>query len=94
MKVIISVAANNEYREACDWYNAQKTGLGRELRKEIKATLKRVKRFPFFNTEIDPGYYAAYVKIYPYKIIYKVDGDVILVLAYAHLSREPNYWQG
>jgi hypothetical protein len=30
----------------------------------------------------------------PYSIIYGLDGEVVVVVAVAHLYREPRYWAG
>ena len=32
------------------------------------------------------------VRGYPYRIVYTVEPDTILILAYAHERREPGYW--
>ena len=31
---------------------------------------------------------------FPYSLVYRVSDDVITVLAVAHQSRKPGYWQG
>ena len=31
---------------------------------------------------------------FPYTLIYRVEGDVVTVVALAHQSREPRYWVG
>lgn len=31
---------------------------------------------------------------FPYSLVYRASGDVITVLAVAHQSRKPGYWQG
>lgn len=31
---------------------------------------------------------------FPYTIVYRIRGDVIVVVAVAHQSREPGYWRG
>ncbi|NLB47688.1 MAG: type II toxin-antitoxin system RelE/ParE family toxin, partial [Microbacteriaceae bacterium] len=32
------------------------------------------------------------VRGYPYRIVYTVEPDAVLILAYAHERREPGYW--
>lgn len=32
------------------------------------------------------------IRGYPYRIVYTVEPDAILILAYAHERREPGYW--
>lgn len=32
------------------------------------------------------------VRRYPYRIVYTVEPDAILILAYAHERRKPDYW--
>ncbi len=30
---------------------------------------------------------------FPYKVIYVIEGDMAVVVAFAHSSRKPGYWQ-
>ena len=37
--------------------------------------------------------YKAYVPKFPYKILFTLDNDNIIIWAIAHMHREPNYWK-
>jgi plasmid stabilization system protein ParE len=39
-------AARNDLREAIMYYEAQRPGLGREFRDEVKATIERIAKLP------------------------------------------------
>jgi hypothetical protein len=34
------------------------------------------------------------VRGYPYRVIYAMEPDAIFIIAFAHDSRRPGYWQG
>ncbi len=39
-----------------------------------------------------PGVRTWALKRFPYTLVYRVEGDLITVIAVAHQSREPRYW--
>ena len=49
---------------------------------------------PNICAEIDPDLRRALVNRFPYGIIYGLDGEWVVIVAIAHLHREPRYWIG
>ena len=49
---------------------------------------------PRLGTPGYPGVRTWPLKDYPYTLVYRVQGEVISVIAVAHQSREPGYWAG
>ncbi|HJZ67268.1 MAG TPA: hypothetical protein VKF81_03905, partial [Blastocatellia bacterium] len=55
-------------------------------------SLRLVRTFPKAAAEIKPGIGRRLLARFPYGVIYGIDEDTILVIAVAHLHREPRYW--
>jgi plasmid stabilization system protein ParE len=71
-------AAQAEYDDAADWYEARRRGLGRQP-----------DRFP----EVWPGGREAAVSGWPYCLYYQVHPDHVMVIAVFHMTRDPAVWQ-
>jgi hypothetical protein len=66
--------------------------LGREFLDELDRAVRRVAAFPLSCSEIEPGLRRCLMARFPYGLIYGVDQDLLVVVAVAHLHREPRYW--
>ena len=84
--------ADHEVDDAVVWYNEQVNGLGREFLDELDRSVRLVKSFPEASTEIEPGIRRCLMARFPYSLIYGIDQQTIVVVAVAHLHREPRYW--
>lgn len=92
MKLEFLTIAKNELSEAKHWYNNQHQGLGNIFLKEVQASLKLIMQYPFAYTSLDQNLRRCLIKKFPYSIIYGISDDVIVIVAIAHLHREPFYW--
>ena len=80
--------------EAKKYYDCRRKGLGIEFIKEISRTISRITEFPEAWAPISSRARRCLVKRFPYGIIYQIRDDKILILAFMHLSRKPDYWKG
>ncbi|CBE70193.1 MAG: type II toxin-antitoxin system RelE/ParE family toxin [Candidatus Methylomirabilis oxygeniifera] len=94
MKVRFLTLAQQELDDAVAWYNEQTTGLGQEFLDELDRVVRRAVTFPMSCPEIEPGVHRCLLARFPYGLIYGVDRETIVVVAVAHLHREPRYWVG
>jgi len=92
MKIRFLTVADQEVDDAEVWYDEQVDGLGREFLDELDRAIRLVRLFPAASTEIEPGIRRSLLARFPYSLIYGIDGDLIVVIAVAHLHREPRYW--
>lgn len=92
MKVRLLAVARQELDDAVAWYNEQATGLGRDFLDELDRAVRRAAAFPMSCTEIEPGVRRCLLARFPYGLIFGVDGKTLIVVAVAHLHREPRYW--
>ncbi|MCX5885458.1 MAG: type II toxin-antitoxin system RelE/ParE family toxin [Proteobacteria bacterium] len=92
MKVRFLTLAQQELDDAVDWYNEQADGLGKEFLDELDRAVRRSVAFPLSCPEIEPGLRRCLLARFPYGLVYGLEGDTIVVVAVAHLHREPRYW--
>ena len=92
MNIEFLQAAQMELDDAFIWYETQQKNLGRQFIQEFDAAVQRLSAFPQAYTEIEKGVLRCLVKRFPYGILYGVNRDTIVIVAVAHLHREPNYW--
>jgi len=92
VKLRFLILAQQELDDAVAWYNEQATGLGQEFLDELDRVVRRAVTFPMSCPEIEPGVRRCLLARFPYGLIYGVDGETLVVIAVAHLHREPRYW--
>lgn len=92
MKIKFLFPAQRELDDAVAWYNDQFPGLGVDFLDELDKVIRRIVLFPESGTGVEEGVRRCLLARFPYGIFYSLDGDVVVVLAVAHLHREPRYW--
>jgi plasmid stabilization system protein ParE len=92
VKLRFLILAQRELDDAVAWYNEQAAGLGQEFLDELDRVVRRAVTFPMSCPEIEPGVRRCLLARFPYGLIYGVDGETLVVIAVAHLHREPRYW--
>lgn len=92
MQIVFTSYAKSEVEDAAYYYELKQTGLGNRLRKEIKKAALRVAKHPEAWV-IERGEIRKYLlHKFPYKLLYSIEEDHILVIAVAHQHRKPDYW--
>lgn len=92
MKIRFLAPAWQELDDAVIWYNEQADGLGQEFLDELDRAIRRSVAYPLSCPEIEPGLRRCLLARFPYGLVYGLDGDTVVVVAVAHLHREPRYW--
>jgi len=95
MQIRLSDEAKADGRDAVEWYidegafSAVNAFVG-----ELENTLHLLRQFPEMGT---PGPYSTRIlplRTFPYSLVYRIDSASIHVIAIAHHSRRPRYWEG
>ncbi|HDH34315.1 MAG TPA: type II toxin-antitoxin system RelE/ParE family toxin [Nitrospirae bacterium] len=92
MKVRFLKPAQSELDDIFAWYETQSQGLGTQFLDDFDRTVRRIAAYPFSSHEIEKGLRRSLLSRFPYGIIYGIDSETIIVVAVAHLHREPQYW--
>jgi hypothetical protein len=69
-----------------------KMGLGVISLTNSNRGVRLIKMYPLIATEIEPGIRRCLLARFPYSVIYGIDHETIVVIAIAHLHRQPRYW--
>jgi plasmid stabilization system protein ParE len=89
--VRFSAAAKTEFRSAVLWYEKERSGLGDEFARAVRAAADLIasgpERWPTKN-----GLRRYVLRRFPFTIAYRLAADVVEILAVAHHSRDPAAW--
>lgn len=92
MKIRFIKHAQAEVDDAVAWYESQLRGLSIQFLDDFDRAVRRIAAYPLANAEIEDGLQRCLLSKFPYGIIYGIDADTIIVIAVAHMHREPRYW--
>ncbi len=88
--VIVGPEAEEDLKAAFSWYEDNRKGLGYDFLFQVDAGINFIER----NPEIHPIEYKGtrkhLIKRFPYKIIYLVEEEKIIILAVLHGRRKPD----
>ena len=93
MTVVYDPAAAQELQDAIDYYAAISQRLSGRLLDDVEATVGRIEQMPHAWPPVRRGLRRCLLSIFPYQIIYRIEGETIRVLAVAHHRRRPGYWR-
>jgi plasmid stabilization system protein ParE len=95
VKVRYHPSARAELRQARDWYEEQQAGLGIEFLDAIQATVAAIRQAPerWPHVREEPRARRSLVERFPFAVVYAVLGEVIFIVAVAHLRRAPGDWR-
>jgi plasmid stabilization system protein ParE len=85
--------AQAELAEAIDTYNDRRAGLGYELADEAEKAIGRILQHPSRSPKHSVNTRRCRVGRFPYAILYQVRPDEVLIVAFMHLRRDPEYWR-
>jgi toxin ParE2 len=94
MNVRLFEAVQAELDAAIAYYNAERSSLGDELLIEFLSTVDRIKTYPNGWSPFHLETRRCRLRRFPYGVIYLVEKNEIVIAAFAHLHRKPDYWVG
>ena len=84
-----------EFEEALCWYSERSERAAKRFDEAVSKALRDIEQAPDRWPLIDRRHrFRILENKFPYHVIYRVDGDVLTVIAVAHHRRRPRYWQG
>lgn len=85
--------AKLDIREAFDWYEGERPGLGQDFLDEARKALRRVHEHPLRYPKIRGETRRSLLNRFPFSILYVVEEDRVVVIACFHGKRDPRIWQ-
>jgi plasmid stabilization system protein ParE len=78
---------------AAYYYERLQRGLGREFRREARATLRRIRAGPGLSEIVEGDIRCSTTERFPYGVYFLWKDDEILIVSVAHLHRRPGHWK-
>lgn len=85
-------AARIEFIDAIVYYEESSEGVGLRFSREVYATIKRAAANPNSWPQMTDNTRRCLTRRFPYGVVYEIRQDDMLIVAVAHLCREPYYW--
>ena len=91
----ISEPASVELAEAVRWHEARRSGWGGRLFDAVSGTLALIESFPEIGSPRHGRLPSRQLKVrgFPYLVAYRIRSEDLYIVAVAHSSRRPGYWQ-
>jgi len=86
-------AATAELAEAALYYEQQQAGIGADFLKAVEAAVQTIQQNPEMWPVWQKPVRSFRLARFPFRLFYWELANIIQVVAVAHLSREPGYWQ-
>jgi hypothetical protein len=78
-------------RDAYDWYEAQRKGLGEIFLADLDACYKKIQTNPAANSKVKRNYRQRRLLRFPYVVVYEIMRTDIVVLSVFHTRRNPKH---
>ena len=87
-------AASADYEDAFEWYYDRSPRAAVGFEEAVDQAIREIVEAPDRWPVCDPRHRFHLVNRYPYSIVYRVEADLVVVVAVAHGRRQTKYWRG
>lgn len=92
-RVRLHPEAENEMIEAAAYYEAQQADLGKRFLAAIQDATNGILINPRLYPVVDLNVRRCLTKVFPFGVLFRIAPDEIVVVAFMHLARHPDYWK-
>jgi plasmid stabilization system protein ParE len=95
LRLVVRPEVDADLLEAETWYEDQESGLGQKFLKATLETIERLLQNPFLH-RVRYGRRQvrwAYVRQFPYKVVFSVSDNTVVVYAVIHGARHDRNWK-
>jgi plasmid stabilization system protein ParE len=85
--------ARQDFDESFDWYAERSAQSAVRFAAAVDAALDRIAANPTQFASPDGVHRECPVKKFPFRVVYRLVDDRVLVVAIAHAKRRPGYWR-
>jgi toxin ParE1/3/4 len=93
MRYELHPEAEQELYEAASRYEVEVRELGLRFADEVERVIQLLLGHPERGSRLDDNLRHFVLRKFPFSIVYAASEDIVYILAIAHGSREPGYWQ-
>jgi len=91
--VRIRPRAEEDIREARDWYDRIRPELGRRFGEELDAVIGSLSTYPLIYAPIHDDIRRAMTRRFPYAVYFVAEGNRVSILRVLHQARDPREWR-
>ncbi len=90
-KIILTLIAEREFFDACDWYEKQQKGLSENFISHLKSSYKLIQNRPKHYPKKSRNYREFIMKTFPFIILFELyeANNEIIIHSIFHTSRNP-----
>ena len=94
-RLVVRPEADTDVLEAEAWYEQQRAGLGREFLKAVREAMARLPCNPLLYRVRHRRKQVrwAYARRFPFRIVFGVIGDAVVIYAVLHAARHERHWR-
>ena len=85
--------ARRDFDESFDWYLERSAQAAVRFANAVDAALVAIAADPMRFVAVDAIHRECRVRKFPFRIVYRLAGNRVLVVAVAHAKRRPGYWR-
>lgn len=90
--------AHEELLDAAIWYEDEQLGLGEDFLDAVEDSVDQLLDWPniahvYPEWNREPIVHQRTMGTFPYQILYYIEDSYLVVVAYAHNRRKPDYWK-
>jgi plasmid stabilization system protein ParE len=85
--------ADAEYIAAIAWYQSRSPRAADRFETEVERVLNLISESPEMCPKYDEVHRFSILRRFPYSIVYRLRNQRAFVVAVAHSSRSPDYWE-
>jgi len=95
LTLVVRPEVDDDLLQAEEWYDQQEPGLGQKFLKDVFETINRLLQNPFlyYKRYPRPQVRWVYTHRFPYRIIFSVIDNTVIVYAVIHGARHDRYWK-
>jgi toxin ParE1/3/4 len=94
-RLVVRPEVDADLLEAEAWYEEKQTGLGREFLRAVRARMVQLPQNPLLHRIRHRGKQVrwAYPRRFPYRIVFRVIRDTVVIYAVLHAARHDREWR-
>ncbi len=94
-KLVVRPEVDADLVQAEIWYEEQQAGLGRDFLRAARKKMAHLRRNPFLHRirQHRKQVRWAYPDRFPYRIIFRIVGDTVVIYAVLHAARDDRHWK-
>lgn len=85
--------ADAEMMAAATFYENQQKDLGKRFLASVQDALNRIQVNPLLYREIEGDVRRCITTKFPFGVLFRIMPDTYVIVAVAHLHRDPGYWK-